>query len=758
MFLHHVSLFLSVCSYTPCSLTLVPEVVQQIVEQKQDDERGPQSKKLILTAPDWKTRDDYHAFSSVKELEKHVSQKYDSCISQNQPNTTGDKNIKYIATSSPVSILFNECSFGAFSRWAAASNDTTDHFNDAQTTYYYPTSTPLFRKCLICHCYGHYEMECQEMTESSLLRTVEPHLRAQVMMNKLAPDITTGSSCFPSPTFYVANLAPGEPFLSNETAIPTLEESIVPLSKQRRIRNNEQPSSIDDLHDPSHLTDYAIHVTKENCSVCHLSLHKKDQLSCYSCNKLFHYQCLKELGGLRSGTGEWFCEACLSYDSDVSSTVDIEPCDGFIIEQRKKSSTERPNIGNTTFGFHDTGWTCAISVSVREQPSSKVATTINNNTLPPVNDNSNDKNISDAPKHQHPYGSWDDAVVDDLDGIKIFSKPLEDSCSETLSEVPLFHSATYSREQAETFNVLPAKSVSEVSHPFEEISKHGLSPEILIGALVTWSIPSKDVVSGEQNFGDTKRLNESGTFTSSSISAHKYFTNKRSRSNGQSKSRQMIGSVVTLDHFNMFALIRLLPDSGEVITELGRILHNTSQSSSSSAICRTAIGSCNLGASIWVPVKSLSLIQAVRDTSVKEKAQYNLINALKSEHLKRKNMSCTLHDEQQRKKMVSITLPSGESPAQIDESDVFQAERIIDERINADTSMKEYYIKWKGYDVKDSTWVSEVIAINNVCLKGMDIFFSFSLSHCCSIPHGPIIVFPTSRETLSHRILFRFLQ
>lgn len=542
------------------------------------------------------------------------------------------------------------------------------------------------------------------MTESSLLRTVEPHLRAQVMMKKLAPDRTTSSSYFPSSAFYVANLTSGEPFLSTGTAVATLEESIAPSSKRRRVLPNKNQPSGDDLQNPSHPPDCAIHDTEEkNCSVCHLSLHQKDMLSCNSCNKSFHYQCLKELGDLSSRSGEWFCEACLSYESDVSSTVDIEPCDGFIIEQRKKSSPGRHDIGNTTFGFHDTGWTCALSVSAREHPNSTVATAIDNTTLPRIDDdnNSNDYNISDVPKHQHPHGSWDDAVVDELDGIKIFSKPLEDHHSETLSALPLFQCTTDVREQAETSDVL-----SDVSHPFEELSKHGVSPETLIGALVTWSISSKDLVNGRRNHSDTKRLDETDMFISS-----KHSTDKSNGCNSQSKGRQMIGSVVTLDHFNTFALIRLLPNSCEVITELGRILHNTSQSSSSSssAICRTAIGACNLGASLWVPVKSLSLIQAVRDTSVKEKAQYNLINALKSEHLKRKNLSCTVpDDEPQQQECASTIVPSGESPDQGDESDVFQAERILDERINRDTSMKEYYVKWKGYDIKDSTWVPEV--------------------------------------------------
>jgi hypothetical protein len=77
-------------------------------------------------------------------------------------------------------------------------------------------------------------------------------------------------------------------------------------------------------------------------------------------------------------------------------------------------------------------------------------------------------------------------------------------------------------------------------------------------------------------------------------------------------------------------------------------------------------------------VKSLSLIQAVRDTSVKEKAQYNLINALKSEHLKRKDMSYTLHDEQQKKIIGSITAPSGESPAQVQNLvQIFALDRLI---------------------------------------------------------------------------------
>jgi hypothetical protein len=140
---------------------------------------------------------------------------------------------------------------------------------------------------------------------------------------------------------------------------------------------------------------------------------------------------------------------------------------------------------------------------------------------------------------------------------------------------------------------------------------------------------------------------------------------------------------------------------------------------------------------------------------VKEKAQYNLINALKSEHLKRKNWTCTVpvDEQQQQQECASSTIPTGESPDPGDESDVFQAERILDERINRDTSMKEYFIKWKGYDIKDSTWVPEV---------GVKKYIWFLLSLLTPviflISSSLCFFFSTGRETLLHRILCRFLQ
>ena len=63
-------------------------------------------------------------------------------------------------------------------------------------------------------------------------------------------------------------------------------------------------------------------------------------LMCDGCDDLYHLTCLDPpLASVPEG--EWLCKSCISYDSDVSSVVEIEGCGDFLIEQRKRSLAEK---------------------------------------------------------------------------------------------------------------------------------------------------------------------------------------------------------------------------------------------------------------------------------------------------------------------------------------------------------------------------------------------------------------------------------
>lgn len=63
---------------------------------------------------------------------------------------------------------------------------------------------------------------------------------------------------------------------------------------------------------------------------------------CDGCDSMYHIKCLyPPLDNVPDG--DWFCDSCSGYASDVSSVVEIEPCDGFLIEQRKRSTVSDPD-------------------------------------------------------------------------------------------------------------------------------------------------------------------------------------------------------------------------------------------------------------------------------------------------------------------------------------------------------------------------------------------------------------------------------
>jgi hypothetical protein len=72
-----------------------------------------------------------------------------------------------------------------------------------------------------------------------------------------------------------------------------------------------------------------------NCEVCASAHSGELLLLCDGCGKSYHTTCLNPpLDYIPDG--DWFCSLCENYNSDVSSVVEIEGCEGFVLEQQKR--------------------------------------------------------------------------------------------------------------------------------------------------------------------------------------------------------------------------------------------------------------------------------------------------------------------------------------------------------------------------------------------------------------------------------------
>ena len=103
----------------------------------------------------------------------------------------------------------------------------------------------------------------------------------------------------------------------------------------------------------------------EACEVCGSNHALEDLLLCDGCDKLFHQQCL-DPPLAKVPEGDWFCEQCKSYDSDVSEVTIIEGLDDFVIEQRKLKTVEKEvceREKDVRVGFDSNPWTASLTIA-----------------------------------------------------------------------------------------------------------------------------------------------------------------------------------------------------------------------------------------------------------------------------------------------------------------------------------------------------------------------------------------------------------
>ena len=107
-------------------------------------------------------------------------------------------------------------------------------------------------------------------------------------------------------------------------------------------------------------------ITHDTCHVCSTAFQSELLLSCTGCANRFHRQCLN-LPLQTRPEGDWFCSECLHYDTDVSSAVDIEGLDDFVIEQRRHSIAEEVCARKTRTEGSEV-WDTSVCV-VRKDPT-----------------------------------------------------------------------------------------------------------------------------------------------------------------------------------------------------------------------------------------------------------------------------------------------------------------------------------------------------------------------------------------------------
>jgi len=189
---------------------------------------------------------------------------------------------------SPCIIKYNEASLFAISSWAAQSQDTEEDPKAKQTcvTKYFPVPEKLLRKCRRCNFWGHYDNECDRMTNLDIL------------------SLSTSKK---------------KVYLSSSTSNQTL------TSKEKTSRASRNILASNKVSCPT-----------QNCSpICGEKILLKSRLKCGMCENYFHFACVN-VSQTDLIDEHWICSFCSNYESDMGSAdIKVERYKQFTIEQSK---------------------------------------------------------------------------------------------------------------------------------------------------------------------------------------------------------------------------------------------------------------------------------------------------------------------------------------------------------------------------------------------------------------------------------------
>lgn len=279
-------------------------------------------------------------------------------------------------------IFYNECSVSALANWAmmdppdsieasakvtpmqspghsqgdweAYTKELTGKITTNRIPYDVPVVGSTYRKCGVCEKFGHYEVECELLFDRDD-DDMQPCGQVEGGVKK-----------------------PGQPHIDEDTRRSIISTVAKEIRTQRRLQsvrdycNDETASAISQNR---HTKSMVEAVDEDNdyvgasitCNVCKSGLASDQLLMCDGCDELFHLSCLDPpLDAIPEG--EWLCDSCIHYDSD-DSVVEIEGCEEFVIEQRKRSMAESSEqFAGISLGHHKCRWTVASSVVEQSEP------------------------------------------------------------------------------------------------------------------------------------------------------------------------------------------------------------------------------------------------------------------------------------------------------------------------------------------------------------------------------------------------------
>ncbi|KAL7458221.1 hypothetical protein ACHAWC_010361 [Mediolabrus comicus] len=312
----------------------------------------PHSSSLLSVPPSWKRHN--YASKTLSEIEDYIIKSNNSPAKKSDNDNDDDGQLLF-------NVEYNECSLLALANWTMMS-DNTNNNNDKQnweqykrsqikhratatSKYNMPLPPPCaFRVCGVCGNFGHYELECDLLIDyndrhddddgcgsvgssdnkgGKRKSRLDNETRERVI-STLAKEIRIQRT--------LCSL------LSN--AKREEAEEVVEATKKKKKEMIKDGSEEDDQEED----DASYWVTSQRCNVCLSALGEQSMLVCDGCDELYHMHCLNPpLEDIPDG--DWYCDVCVAYDDDVSSTVELEGCNGFVIESRKRSVAEEEERG-----------------------------------------------------------------------------------------------------------------------------------------------------------------------------------------------------------------------------------------------------------------------------------------------------------------------------------------------------------------------------------------------------------------------------
>ena len=289
----------------------------------------------------------------------------------------------------PLTLRYNECSINTLSSWAFKKETKPKGVlpKPKVNFYYQPAAGTTFRQCNICNKFGHFEVECEELARSKINKgavkrglQVEDKVAKEISIHKSLKEFITAEQKdqdYNSYTRQKERRFISYPWIDTTNAKRHDQKKAPGAKENTSIEENIAISTTENIDDVKIVTntdskDRSQHSANDDeelfaqrCEVCESNFKMQDILLCDGCDKMFHQHCLDPpLEYVPEG--DWFCDTCKAYDSDVSSVTVIEGLDDFVIEQRKNSSYEKEALQrelDSRVGFRNNPWSSALTIA-----------------------------------------------------------------------------------------------------------------------------------------------------------------------------------------------------------------------------------------------------------------------------------------------------------------------------------------------------------------------------------------------------------